>query len=186
MNLAKGKKKTTTKPPELTQEQLFELQKIHTQGMYDVLGALPWKNIVLSGLFTAAWMKAYGNSFTFGDLALGITYGFTIPDALRGGLFANLYAGGAMAVLGAGFFDFDETIDEDGNVNWEDMPDNAPFKKMMLRRKNECEAKGGTFDTSKDPWCDMTAVYKQKCLDRGEPWYWDEEIKLCRRPNGYP
>ncbi len=61
------------------------------------------EKLILSGLFTYAWWQAYGKDFSKNDLLLGITYGFTIPPALKGGVLANTYALGALAILGVGF-----------------------------------------------------------------------------------
>lgn len=68
-----------------------------------IMEAMPMKETILSILFIYAWKRAYGPKFTGGDIALGIAYGFTIPDALRGGTLANSYALGALGVLGVGF-----------------------------------------------------------------------------------
>jgi len=88
-----------------------KLMKDHQVEQYiGILEALPLKETILSLLFIYAWKEAYGKEFKATDIILGITYGFTIPDALRGGALANTYALGALAVLGIGFVP-DEIVD---------------------------------------------------------------------------
>jgi len=84
-------------------DQEFELRKLYIEKTGDIIASLTWEKLILSGLFTYAWWKAYGDEFKVSDIALGFAYGFSIPDALRGGIIANTYALGALAVLGVGF-----------------------------------------------------------------------------------
>lgn len=87
----------------LTREQKIELERYYTDKMVEVAKALPWDKLILSGVFTYAWYKAYGGKRpTLQDLALGIYYGFTIPPALEGGIVANSYAVAALGYLGVG------------------------------------------------------------------------------------
>lgn len=81
-----------------------ELERYYIDKVVDLAKALPWKEIVLSGVFTYAWWKAYGQGKypTKDDIVLGALYGFTIPDALQGGVAANAYAIAALSALGIG------------------------------------------------------------------------------------
>lgn len=71
---------------------------------------LPMDKIILSAVFTYAWWKSYGggNLPTMGDVMLGITYAFTIPEALKGGNVANAYAIAMLSALGLGLVDGDK------------------------------------------------------------------------------
>lgn len=82
---------------------------------FSIAERLPWDKILTSILFYYLWRKAYGKSSSFEekkhDLALGFLYGFTVPEALKGGLLANTYALGLLGALGAGFIPND-VLDE--------------------------------------------------------------------------
>ena len=63
------------------------------------------EKFILSAIFIYAWKEAYGDEFKLTDIPIGILYGFTIPDALKGSEVSNLYAVGALTALGLGFED---------------------------------------------------------------------------------
>lgn len=87
----------------LTPDQKRELEKYYTDKLTEIAKSLPWDKLILSGVFTYAWYKAYGGKTpTLQDLMLGIYYGFTIPPALEGGVVANSYAVAALGYLGVG------------------------------------------------------------------------------------
>ena len=85
------------------------INRLISEGL-KLAGSPAGEKLIMSGLFTLAWWKAYGDDFQMNDLYLGIAYGFTVPDALRGGVLANSYALGALSILGVGFLP-DEILD---------------------------------------------------------------------------
>lgn len=116
-----------------------------------ILEALPLKETILSLLFIYAWKEAYGKQFRGSDIILGIVYGFTIPDALQGGTFANSYALGALAILGVGFLP-EDVKDLIGDVSSGDIVRDALdelFKTEMKKRSKRdplVEIGGGSSD----------------------------------------
>lgn len=156
----------------IANEHKTNLQKLQTEHLLAIgsVVAPVAEKLILSGALIWAWKEVGADKkLRPGDVLLGLIGGFTLGDALRGGLLANIYAAGYLSTLGLtavpeGFVDAGGQIPflaikygtpagwvwTGGEFIFEHLKDPDAIKDSAnTLAKLICESGGGTWDEEK-------------------------------------
>ncbi|GAI92840.1 unnamed protein product [marine sediment metagenome] len=150
-------------------DQIEEMaENYYIEKAIEVAKVLPWKEILLSGVLMYGWKEAGDNKeITVADVLLGIIGGFTLEDALRGGIAANAYAVGYLSSLGVTSLGTSGVLDDVSKL-----PELVvkSFKGITEReeklRIQQCRFSGGTWDPDLKK-CLPSGTFGQPVLGKG-------------------
>ena len=120
-------------PDQRALELSTEAQQYYGEMVSRVLVALPWKEIILGGVFAWCWKEGgKDKSWRVNDIILGLIGGFTLPSALQGGWISGGWAAGYLTAIGINFADGDsiaswcKDVQVPGPKQWAEKVPEAP------------------------------------------------------------